>query len=501
MLLPLAASAALPLLLTGWSTSADPRAAVFGGGGGVQVTAPDGAVSLAALGEHLQRGDRLAVGSSVAEVTDGARVTFLAPHARVVVNSPDRYSLLEGALAVRRGTGPPLTVTTGGIAVTNFTAGAVRVQRDYVVRVSGYNGSAQVQVTGRTASVTPLTEMLVAGYALPGAAVPLALADDALDVAADPSLVALDEALRTAARGIDDAVATGARTEAALLYSSRASFLDVLPGAPLSEALLPLAIARASGGPVVATYRVAHALREEGASWGVVAKRLGAQLGAVEAVLARLEDLPTTVAIAAGGGQGLGPAAGGAGGTTARSGGSASSGGASPGGSSPGADAPGSRSGGSGRGSGASSSAGPTPSPSPSSPSPGLLAQLLNVVDGVLSGSPSPAPTPTATATSGSGGVVNSLVVRSTVTPAPTSAAPAPTPTPAPRDARRRGHTGHERRAQPARPPRRAPERLRVGEHRGARIDRRASLPPSLPAEVRQLLPGASDRRSPGRRH
>jgi hypothetical protein len=61
-----------------------------------------------------------------------------------------------------------------------------------------------------------------------------------------------------------------------------ASVVAAQTSAPLSERVLPIAIARAAGGDVASRFAQADALRAAGGSWAVVAGLVGADVTAVE---------------------------------------------------------------------------------------------------------------------------------------------------------------------------------------------------------------------------
>ncbi|MHB8339823.1 MAG: hypothetical protein ACYDB7_01450 [Mycobacteriales bacterium] len=358
--------------LGGCARSSGPTATILGNATGSSVITPGGQAHPGVDGEILVAGDTVLSGSGMPTLEDSGRTTTLAPDTSLHLVSAARYDLLTGQLVVVRRQGPDLAVAAAGVLVDRLGNGAVRVARGFAVRVAVYDGGVRVTAGASATSVPALHEILVPGDALPTAAFPLALSDDALDRVADPGLVTEDITLNSAAAAVDAEASLGPVAEAGLLRATSATFVHPLLGEPLSERLLPLAIARSGPGPVALRYAVARQYRQQGGSWAVVTDLLDAQLSSVESVLASVEDAaanpPSGPVLALSGAQlgaSPGPAA-----TIAT--------GAGP------APAPGPS---------ASPTPGPrptpstTPAPSPS-PSAGPVQQVLDIVTGLVSPSP-----------------------------------------------------------------------------------------------------------------
>jgi hypothetical protein len=240
------------------------------------------------------------------------------------------------------------------------------------VRLGALAGSVGVDSqTGRHLQITPLSQAIVGGDALPDSTAdsPLRLTDDDGEARAVPALVRDDLALNSLAAGIDNTGDSTARLVTAAWHSG----LEAMPsGVVRSEQVLPVVIASAAGGDTEAGYQAAVALRQHGASWGVVAHRLHTTSAAVLRALSAFEKgaatgqvgtVPAALAFLSGGGVN----------------GSAS--------------APGTAGGGGGHrpGHGPSTSPRPHPTASPSS-SPDVLG---GTIDRVLKLLPTPVPTPT----------------------------------------------------------------------------------------------------------
>ncbi|HVV30161.1 MAG TPA: hypothetical protein VHC41_04715 [Mycobacteriales bacterium] len=369
---------------------------------GATVVGPGGARHVGVAGERLLVGDSVIASESVAVLQTGGRVTTLAPRARLHLNGRSDYALVSGSVVVDRRRGPDLTLSAGPVTVQDIGRTAVRLQRAFSVRLAVYDGgNATVGAAERTLAVPALHQVVIPGDSLPSTVAPLALDDDQLDRAADPALVTADTALRNRAAGLDGP--GGAPVSAAL----PAFVPTVLPAAsvvaassaPLSERVLPIAIATAAPGDHVQAYDRTRALRGSGGSWGVVAALVGSPVAGVQRQITVIADSATVTGPPASAGP---PAAAGV--TEAGSPGSVQTlltggvhttppaapvtpvAGAAP---APGSGSSGGGSGGSGGsgGTGDGGVASPPPAAAPTpTPTQGLVGGLLDGVTGVLGG-------------------------------------------------------------------------------------------------------------------
>jgi hypothetical protein len=407
----LAAVAVLPLVaagLAGCGGSNANAATVVRVPAGALLVPVRGTATAAAAGEVVPPGATVLAGPGGGTVLATAgRTAILGPRAHLVVRTTGAETLISGDVVVQRGDGPALVLTAGAAAVRDL-GGAVRVDREVAVRVAAYDGRAAVSTDAGSVTVAALHQVLVPGAALPAAAAPLSLSDDALDRSADPSLVAADQTLDTLAAGLNAEAGSQPLVASALAVAVPAGYTQVPVAASAAERILPLAIARAAlparagTGAVRAADARAVRLRQAGGSWGVVAALLRAPLASVATALAAVEDaavsgsgrvtsgllVRTRVAAAAGPAPGAG--ASGVPPTVAAAGPAAGP-----------AVAP-------SPGPSAAPSATPRPRPSatasPSPTSPGsVVAQLLDTVGKLL---PTPGTAPTGSATGGLGGLL-----------------------------------------------------------------------------------------------
>lgn len=230
-------------------------------------------------GEHLRKGDlvRTAPGGAATLVVRDRRV-LLAAESDVTVPDGATVELGKGALLVDRRRGPGLTVRIGDTTVDQITSGAVRVEHSLSVSVAALSARVRVRTaSGVRRTVPALYQLGVAGRALPEAAAPLQLRDDAWERGVVPDLVADDVRLNDLADGFD---APGSDLPAAYRPT---------PGARASDRLLADAIGRAAGRDDAARRKAADraaALRAQGGSWGVVAAIVRTRAVAVGTALA-----------------------------------------------------------------------------------------------------------------------------------------------------------------------------------------------------------------------
>ena len=355
-------------LVSGCGSSLAAATTTLAGVTDARVVHTNGAAVVAADGMRLRRGDVVRTGpSGRAELHTRGRVVYEGSDASVQVLDGARSELRHGAVVVDAHRGPGLSLTIAGLRVSARSGTALRAERSVTVRVAALDGDVPVDsATGRHLDVVGLTQAVVGGDALPQstADTPLRLTDDDGEARAVPVLVRDDLALNSLAAGIDGTGGTVVRVVTAAWHAG----LQQLPsGVAGSEQVLPVVIAASSGSDPEARYAQAVRLRQDGASWGVVAHRLQTSSDAVLAALQRFEKgaasgqvgtIPAALAYVAGG------AAGGTSGGLGSGGGPGHSGG--------------------GR-------TGPKPSPSPS----GSTDPVGGTIDKVMNLLPSPLPTST----------------------------------------------------------------------------------------------------------
>ena len=349
----------------------------------VQVVHPDGSAVTGVSGLRLHNGDvvRTAPGGR-AELHTRSRVVYLVSDTAVQIMNGARQSLRHGAVLADSESGPGLALEVGDLNVSAPHGSAVRAERAVTMRVGTLVGTADLTSdTGRSVTVPALSQVTVAGTALPDSPTPLHLTDDSAEAHAAPSLVRDDLALDSLAAGID---ATGSST-AQMVATAWHGAVDAAPaGVARSENVLPIVIASAGHPKDPQTrYQQAVSLRSGGGSWGVIAHELGTDSAAALIALDAFEhgasagQVGTVSAalayIAAAGRSGdtslLASGPTGSGSTSSHRGGSGSS---------------------------------PTPKPSASPSSSSLLGQVTDTIDKVLKVLPTPtarattAPAPTA---------------------------------------------------------------------------------------------------------
>src|SRR3954468_19789127 len=250
----------------------------------------NGAVITAVNGLRLHRGDVVRTGPhGRAELQARGRVIYEGSDAALKMIDGARADLRHGAVVVDAQHGPGLSMSLAGLEVSTGSGSAVRAERSVTVRLGALAGSVGVDSqTGRHLQITPLSQAIVGGDALPDSTAdsPLRLTDDDGEAHAVPVLVRDDLALNSLAAGIDNTGDSTVRLVTAAWHSG----LESLPsGVGRSEQVLPVVIAAAAGGDVRSGYANAVALRRHGASWGVVAHRLHTTSAAVLAALSVFE--------------------------------------------------------------------------------------------------------------------------------------------------------------------------------------------------------------------
>jgi hypothetical protein len=254
-----------------------------------QVVHANGSVVTGVNSLQLHRGDLVRTGpAGRAELHTRSRTVYIGSDSAVQVLDGARQNLRHGALVVDAKSGPGLALDVGDLAVQAPHGSAVRTERGVTTRVGTLIGRTDLTTdTGRSMQVPALSQVVVAGTALPDDASPLRLTDDDGEAHAAPSLVRDDLALNSLATGIDT---TGRETIESVAAAWHGSLVATPVGVAHSEQVLPIVIA-AAGQPKHPQdrYREAVALRTDGGSWGVIAHRLDTDSGQVLAALGLFE--------------------------------------------------------------------------------------------------------------------------------------------------------------------------------------------------------------------
>ena len=371
--------------LVGWTPSTAAADTLVAAADRAEIVLPSGVAQPARPGDTVPPGAsvRTPVGGSATLLVVG-RETYLDGSSQLRVLDGARQDLTQGSVMVDTRQAPELALSAAAADVRIAVNSIVRVDRGAVLRVADFAGAASITPKGRRASTTlsPLYQLQIAMGALPGPVTPLALIGDRWERALASDLIGEDSDLTSLATGLDGP-GGAARSVLGVLPASLRTASPAQPGAPRSEETLAYALAAAErSGPILERYATVRTLRDQGGSWGVVARIVEADVSSVERVLERVLD-PTGAAAAAlannpaGSGQqpGGAPAGGPQGGPSGPGGGT--QGGATPGATQP----PGSR-----------PSAGPTPTPT--GPVPGLIDTVAGALPTAM---PTATPTPTAT--------------------------------------------------------------------------------------------------------
>jgi hypothetical protein len=330
-----------------------------------QVVTAAGQTMAARSGAVLHAGDQIRTGvDGAAVLATGERRSYLGGQASYTVRSRSAGVLDKGAFVVDARHGPALSITSGPVTA-RIDRAAARIEHGFAQRV-GVLGGRGISLLGDAANgpaqmtLPSLYQVVVAGRGLT-AKTPLALTDDDAERLVVPDLVSDDIQLTRTAAALD----SGAEGRAIVRLASQGGLRSA---GSASETALSIAMARAVGGATTSGVQLARGfqralgLREDGGSWGVVARLVGTDATATgRALNALLAGVPSagTVLVAA-------PVAP----TNTATGNPNQSGGS------------GGRAGGGG-GNGSGPSGGPSPSPTPSpTPSPGSPVQ--QVVEGVL---------------------------------------------------------------------------------------------------------------------
>ena len=284
--------------LAAWSP--DPAAAdtVVLDAQAAQILLPGGAVQAAHPGDTVPRGATVQTGpTGQATLATARRLTWLGAASAVRVDDGARQELAAGSVMVDARQAPGLALVTAAADLTITRGALVRVERGALLRVAQFAGSSSVVAHGRRASstVVALHQVQLALGGLPGPVTALALTSDRWERALVADLVGEDADLSGLAAGMDAPGAAG-QAVLAVLPAGMAALVPVQTGAPRSEETLAwgIAAARPSDGQaalpaaLAGRYTQVRRLRNEGGSWAVVARLIGADVDGIDALLERL---------------------------------------------------------------------------------------------------------------------------------------------------------------------------------------------------------------------
>jgi len=340
--------------MRGWRSTAATLAlalvtsSCFGGSGGdpsvllvatvtgpVQTRAVGGDWAAASQGQKLSSGDRVRVapGGSVVLQRGDESVVEVRPNgtapAELAVSAVDRVNLLNGDVLVASSKAAPVAVESGGIAAEGDDA-VFRFDRRLSVRVGVYEGAATIAAAGATLPVPSFREGIVSARLLPRSTRPLALnPEDPWDVRFLGDVIELNAELDAQHRGYE--AAFGRRTTVADLerlfgsglalgrlgftrpFLSSSTHGNVLTGLALAALLV-----KRDGGTAAGVFEQVMTLREQGASWGLIARMVsvdGNELldAFVRAVGLRTGEVTSTPGVIGSGGGGRGGGGGGGG--------------------------------------------------------------------------------------------------------------------------------------------------------------------------------------------
>lgn len=312
-----------------------------GGSGSFRVAEVTGSVTVRGgdTGSHtLREGEDVPAGSVVRTGPDGfVRLTAGGGHAvellgesQISIAGPARIALEMGRALGVAGPDRPLAVDSRGVSVRAAGGASTRIERLLgALRVAVYAGTARVELVGRGVDVPALRELVIAGgVPLERAPRPLTLSPaDRWDKQLLGDVLAFDQDVSQFGRGFNAEFA--GRVVAPEFFTpfvtvANLSFLrPQIPTSEPSEVLVGLVFATqlasrpgATGG-VSRSFTDVLALRDQGASWGLIAKEKGLSLGPLrKAVLdaIRRGTTPPPGSTSGGGGSGGGSGSGGGGG-------------------------------------------------------------------------------------------------------------------------------------------------------------------------------------------
>ena len=314
-----------------------------GANGGFLVAEVSGSVVVRSPGvvaRSLRKGDSVPVGSLLKTAAepdaflklegDDGQVVELQSDTQITVGSARSATLEIGRALAQAGEGQPFTIASRGTAVRVSAAGVARVERLLgTLRVGVYRGSAQVELLGRGVDVPSFKEVVIAGgVPLEREPRPLTLlATERWDRRLLGDVLDFDRELTQFGAGFNSEF--GARPLAPRFFTAfvvlpSLSFLrPELPTTQPAEVLVGVVFAEQlstrAGGPATlpAFFDQLLDLRDQGASWGLIAKEKGLDLrlalqGVVDAI--RRGTAPTPPPGTGGSGSGGGGSGGGGGG-------------------------------------------------------------------------------------------------------------------------------------------------------------------------------------------
>lgn len=316
-----------------------------GGGadGGFLVAEVSGSVVARSPGvtaRALRKGDSVPVGSLVKTASepdafiklagDDGQVVELQSDSQVTIGSARSATLEIGRALGLAGDEQPFTIESRGTAVRVAAAGVARVERLLgALRVGVYRGSAQVELLGRGVSVPAFKEVVIAGgVPLEREPRPLTLlATERWDRRLLGDVLDFDRELTQFGAGFNSRF--GARPQAPRFFSAfvvlpsfgflRPELPTTQPAEVLVGVVFAQQLATRAGEPVTLPtfFDQLLDLRDQGASWGLIAKEKGLDLrlalqGVVDAI--RRGTAPTPPAGTGGGGSSGGSGGGGSGG-------------------------------------------------------------------------------------------------------------------------------------------------------------------------------------------
>lgn len=255
----------------------------------VTIVTAAGSVVHAESGLHLANGDVITTGPhGSAQLITRHRETVLAGNAALAVINGSRQQLRTGTAVVNSLHGPGLALDLSEDVVAIPHGSATEAARGPSTRVGALAGPATITSSiGRQLDLTPLSQAVLSGDALPAGTTPLHLTDSVAEDSVVPTLVRDDISLNALARGIDT---TGLSTARVVEASWTGSTQPALSQVSRSERVLPVLIADSTrGGTAQQRYDAAVAWRAEGGSWGVVLHLLSGRSAAVESTLAALQ--------------------------------------------------------------------------------------------------------------------------------------------------------------------------------------------------------------------
>ncbi|MDP3714275.1 MAG: hypothetical protein Q8R60_17510 [Mycobacteriales bacterium] len=270
----------------------------------VDVTLADGTPLELADGDEVPRGATVATkAGGAAQLTTRGREVLLGASTAVTVVDGARQELRRGLVLVDATDAPGVEVGTTAAAVRVAADALTRLERGQAaVRVAVFRGDTDVRSAGRagTRTVEELFQVQVPYGGLTGSTTPLVLTGDAWEQRYALDLVQDDRGLRALSAGLDASADDADAVLTTVPAGLRVTAVTADPGAARGETLVSylLATAAARGGARVDDrYATVRGYRRAGGSWGVVAALVeGGADGASSALDALLDPEGTLVA-------------------------------------------------------------------------------------------------------------------------------------------------------------------------------------------------------------